>query len=77
MAGRLAPFLEIGVGFNPELTGRDNVVLNGVMMGLTSGGAAQRRAVMEFAGLPTRSTCTVKHYSSGMVARLGFAYDPG
>ena len=35
MAGRLAPFIELGVGFNPELTARENVVLNGVMMGLT------------------------------------------
>ena len=34
MAGRLAPFIELGVGFNPELTARENVVLNGVMMGL-------------------------------------------
>ena len=35
MAGRLAPFIELGVGFNPELTARENVELNGVMMGLT------------------------------------------
>ena len=42
MAGRLAPFIELGVGFNPELTSRENVVLNGVMMGLGRREAARR-----------------------------------
>ena len=57
MAGRVAPFIELGVGFNPELTARENVVLNGVMMGL-SRREAQRRldAVLDFAELGTSST---------------------
>src|SRR5215217_8500252 len=42
LAGRLAPFIELGVGFNPELTSRENVVLNGVMMGLSRREAARR-----------------------------------
>src|ERR1700742_1186331 len=49
MAGRLAPFIELGVGFNAELTARENVVLNGVMMGLTPQQAANRLgAVLDF-----------------------------
>ena len=42
MAGRLAPFIELGVGFNVELTARENVVLNGVMMGLTKAETKRR-----------------------------------
>ncbi len=52
MAGRLAPFIELGVGFNPELTARENVVLNGVLMGLTRREARRRLdAVLDFAEL--------------------------
>src|SRR5579862_7736770 len=52
VAGRLAPFIELGVGLNPELTARENVVLGGVMMGLTRREAARRLdAVLEFAEL--------------------------
>src|SRR5437763_16373151 len=52
MAGRLAPFIELGVGFNPELTSRENVVLNGVLMGLSRKQARSRMgAVLEFAEL--------------------------
>jgi ABC-2 type transport system ATP-binding protein len=52
MAGQVAPFIELGVGFNPELTARDNVLLNGVMMGLSRREAARRLdAVLEFAVL--------------------------
>ena len=57
MAGRLAPFIELGVGFNPELTARENVVLNGVMMGLGRREAARRLdAVLDFAELGSSST---------------------
>jgi ABC-2 type transport system ATP-binding protein len=74
MAGRLAPFIELGVGFNPELTARENVVLNGVMMGL-SRREAQRRldAVLEFAELEEFVELKLKNYSSGMMVRLAFA----
>jgi ABC-2 type transport system ATP-binding protein len=74
MAGRLAPFIELGVGFNQELTSRENVVLNGVMMGLTRR-EAQRRldAVLEFAELREFADLKLKNYSSGMLVRLAFA----
>ena len=42
MAGRVAPFIELGVGFNPELTARENVILNGVLMGLSRDDAERR-----------------------------------
>ncbi len=52
VAGRMAPFIELGVGFNPELTARENVVLNGVLMGLTRRDARRRLdAVIDFAEL--------------------------
>ena len=74
MTGRLAPFLELGVGFNPELTALDNVILNGVMMGLSQSEARRRFAeIIEFAGLEDYTDLQVKNYSSGMKVRLGFA----
>ena len=74
MAGRLAPFIELGVGFNPELTSRENVVLNGVLMGLTRSEARRRfDAVMEFAELEEFADLKLKNYSSGMMVRLAFA----
>ena len=74
VAGRLAPFIELGVGFNPELTSRENVVLNGVMMGLGRR-EAQRRldAVLDFAELREFADLKLKNYSSGMMVRLAFA----
>jgi ABC-type polysaccharide/polyol phosphate transport system ATPase subunit len=74
MAGRLAPFIELGVGFNPELTARENVVLNGVMMGLTPQQTRDRLdAVVEFAELTEFIDLKLKNYSSGMLVRLAFA----
>jgi ABC-type polysaccharide/polyol phosphate transport system ATPase subunit len=74
MAGRLAPFIELGVGFNQELTSRENVVLNGVMMGLGRR-EAQRRldSVLDFAELREFADLKLKNYSSGMMVRLAFA----
>src|SRR3954471_808667 len=74
IAGRVAPFIELGVGFNYELTARENVVLNGVMMGL-SRREAQRRldAVLDFAELRDFADLQLKNYSSGMMVRLAFA----
>jgi ABC-2 type transport system ATP-binding protein len=74
MAGRVAPFIELGVGFNPELTSRENVVLNGVLMGLTRR-EAQRRldAVLDFAELRDFANLKLKNYSSGMMVRLAFS----
>ncbi|HEU5062368.1 MAG TPA: ABC transporter ATP-binding protein [Solirubrobacterales bacterium] len=74
MAGRLAPFIELGVGFNHELTARENVVLNGVMMGLTPSEMRRRLdAVIEFAELEEFAELKLKNYSSGMLVRLAFA----
>jgi ABC-2 type transport system ATP-binding protein len=74
MAGRLAPFIELGVGFNPELTARENVELNGVMMGLHRREAQQRLgAVLEFAELEEFVDMKLKNYSSGMLVRLAFS----
>jgi ABC-2 type transport system ATP-binding protein len=74
MAGRLAPFIELGVGFNPELTSRENVVLNGVLMGLSRREARARLdAVIAFAGLEEFVDLKLKNYSSGMMVRLAFA----
>jgi len=74
MAGRLAPFIELGVGFNMELTARENVVLNGVMMGLTPGETRRRLdAVIDFAELEEFAELKLKNYSSGMLVRLAFS----
>ncbi|MGN6258485.1 MAG: ABC transporter ATP-binding protein [Solirubrobacterales bacterium] len=74
IAGRLAPFIELGVGFNQELTARENVVLNGVMMGLTPKEVRRRLdAVIDFAELREFANLKLKNYSSGMLVRLAFA----
>jgi ABC-type polysaccharide/polyol phosphate transport system ATPase subunit len=74
LAGRLAPFIELGVGFNPELTSRENVALNGVLMGLSRQEARRRLdAVLDFAELRDFADMKLKNYSSGMMVRLAFA----
>jgi len=74
MAGRLAPFIELGVGFNPELTARENIILNGVMVGLTPQDTRGRiDSVLEFAELAEFADLKLKNYSSGMLVRLAFS----
>jgi ABC-2 type transport system ATP-binding protein len=74
VAGRLAPFIELGVGFNPELNARENALLNGVLLGLTKKEARRRLdAVLEFAELEDFAELKLKNYSSGMMVRLAFA----
>lgn len=74
LAGRLAPFIELGVGFNQDLTARENVVLNGVMMGLTPREMRDRLdAIIEFAELGEFVDLKLKNYSSGMLVRLAFS----
>ncbi|HEY8867004.1 MAG TPA: ABC transporter ATP-binding protein [Solirubrobacteraceae bacterium] len=74
IAGRVAPFIELGVGFNPELTAHENVVINGVMMGLTPREARARFAdIIDFAELGDFLELKLKNYSSGMQVRLAFA----
>jgi ABC-type polysaccharide/polyol phosphate transport system ATPase subunit len=74
MAGRVAPFIELGVGFNMELTARENIVLNGVMVGLSRDDAEARiDSVIEFAELEEFAELKLKNYSSGMLVRLAFS----
>jgi ABC-2 type transport system ATP-binding protein len=74
MAGRLAPFIELGVGFNMDLTARENVVLNGVMMGLSPKETRDRlEGVIDFAELGDFADLKLKNYSSGMLVRLAFS----
>ena len=72
--GRLSPFIELGVGFNPDLTARDNVLINAVMMGLTPAEAKARLDhVIAFAELERFVELKLKNYSSGMQVRLAFS----
>jgi ABC-type polysaccharide/polyol phosphate transport system ATPase subunit len=74
MNGRLSTFIELGVGFNQDLAARDNVVLNGIMMGLSPREARARYdAVIDFADLREFEELKLKNYSSGMHVRLAFA----
>ncbi len=72
--GRVAPLLELGAGFHPELTGRENVFLNASLLGHTQREIAARLGdIVEFAELAEFIDAPLRSYSSGMVARLGFA----
>ncbi|MDD2695575.1 MAG: ABC transporter ATP-binding protein [Anaerolineales bacterium] len=72
--GRVAPLLEIGAGFHPELTGRENVYLNGAMLGFTRQEMDARfDHIVDFAELWDFIDAPLRAYSSGMWARLGFA----
>lgn len=72
--GNVAPIIELGVGFNLELTALENVVLNGVLMGLTEDQARRRVfRIVEFAGLTGFMGLKLKNYSSGMRVRLAFS----
>jgi ABC-2 type transport system ATP-binding protein/lipopolysaccharide transport system ATP-binding protein len=72
--GVVAPLLELGAGFDHELTGRENVFLNGAILGHRRADIAERfDRIVEFAGLRDFIDAPLRTYSSGMVARLGFA----
>ena len=72
--GRLASLLELGAGFHPDLTGRENVFINAAFLGMPRREIAKRfDDIVEFAGLEQFIDEPVKHYSSGMYVRLGFA----
>jgi ABC-type polysaccharide/polyol phosphate transport system ATPase subunit len=74
VTGRLSPFIELGVGFNPDLTGRDNVIVNAIMLGLTRKQARARfDDIVAFAELEEFMDLKLKNYSSGMTVRLAFA----
>ena len=72
--GRLSAFIELGVGFNPDLPARDNVLINGTMLGLSPREAKRRyESVIDFAELREFEQLKLKNYSSGMLVRLAFA----
>ena len=72
--GRVASLIELGAGFHPELTGRENVYLNGAILGLTQREVRRKlEEIVEFAELSEVIDVPVKRYSSGMYVRLGFA----
>jgi lipopolysaccharide transport system ATP-binding protein len=72
--GRISPLLELGAGFHPELTGRENVYLNAALFGVSEAEARDRyQQIVEFSELQDFIDVPLKHYSSGMYMRLGFA----
>lgn len=72
--GRVAPLLELGAGFHPELTGRENIFLNGAMLGFTQKQMHEKFSrIVDFAELHEFIDAPLRTYSSGMWARLGFA----
>lgn len=74
VSGRVSALLEVGAGFHPELTGRENVFLNGAILGLSRKQILQKfDEIVEFSGLERFIDIPVKHYSSGMYMRLGFS----
>ncbi|HEX8620141.1 MAG TPA: ABC transporter ATP-binding protein [Thermoanaerobaculia bacterium] len=74
VAGRIAALIELGAGFHPEITGRENIYINGIMLGLSRREIDQRfDKIVEFSGIADFLDQPVKTYSSGMYVRLGFA----
>lgn len=72
--GKISPFLELGVGFNPELTGTENVFLNGAILGLSKSEIQEKyQEIVEFAELEQFMGQKLKNYSSGMQVRLAFS----
>jgi len=72
--GKVAPLLELGAGFKPDLTGRENIYLNGAIFGLSRAQLEERiPRIIEFAGIGDFIDAPLTTYSSGMKARLGFA----
>ncbi|REK19225.1 MAG: ABC transporter ATP-binding protein [Planctomycetota bacterium] len=72
--GRISPLLELGAGFNQQLTGRENIMLNGVMLGLTRREVRERTAeIIAFSELEDFIDAPLRTYSSGMIVRLGFS----
>ena len=72
--GRIASLLEVGTGFHPEMTGRENIYLNGAIMGMTKEEITRKLdEIVDFSGCERYIDTPVKRYSSGMTVRLGFA----
>ena len=72
--GRIASLLEVGTGFHPEMTGRENIYMNGSIMGMTKAEITRKLdEIVDFSGCERYLDTPVKRYSSGMMVRLGFA----
>lgn len=72
--GRVGPLIELGAGFHPELTGRENIYLNGTILGLSKKEIDEKfNKIVTFSGIEDFIDTPVKHYSSGMYMRLGFS----
>ena len=72
--GRIASLLEVGTGFHPEMTGRENIYMNGAIMGMTRAEITRKLdEIVDFSGCERYIDTPVKRYSSGMTVRLGFA----
>ncbi len=72
--GRIGSLLEVGTGFHPEMTGRENIYMNGAIMGMTRHEITRKLdEIIDFAGIARYIDTPVKRYSSGMTVRLGFA----
>ena len=72
--GRIAPLLELGAGFHPDLTGRENIFMNAAVLGLPRSYVRTHvKEIIEFSGLENSIDMPVRFYSSGMYARLGFS----
>ncbi len=73
-AGRIASLLEVGTGFHPEMTGRENIYMNGAIMGMTKAEITRKLdEIVDFSGVERYIDTPAKRYSSGMTVRLGFA----
>ena len=74
LGGRVASLLEVGTGFHPELTGRENIFLNGAILGMTKHEITRKfDEIVDFSGVSRFIDTPVKRYSSGMYVRLAFA----
>lgn len=74
VTGKVSPLIELGAGFHPELTGRENIRLNAAILGLGQKAISQKMPqIIDFSGLTDFIDQPIKHYSSGMYARLGFS----
>src|SRR3989338_1275762 len=74
LRGRMASLLEVGTGFHPELTGRENIFLNGAILGMTRQEIKSKlEEIVEFSGVSKFIDTPIKHYSSGMQVRLAFS----